>query len=79
MTQTSVDRPVSNSRCACSRPGTSSGSILANMLSQIAVISSGATISWGKRAAASLENSPLATPLRATARISFSPCETTSR
>src|SRR5262245_19311137 len=70
---------VSRSRCAASRPSTSSGSIAANSPSQMTATSSGATISCGKRAAASLENSPRATAWLATARISAMPRATTSR
>src|SRR5262245_15341760 len=70
---------VSRSQCAASSPVTSSGSILENRPSQMTAKSKGATISWGKRAAASLENSPRATASLATARINAMPRATTSR
>src|SRR5262245_29469249 len=71
--------PVSTSRCARSKPSTSRGSILENSPSQSTATSNGATMSWGKRAGASLANAPSRTARSASARIMRSPRATTSR
>src|SRR5262249_22783048 len=65
--------PVSTWRCARSKASTSRGSVLAKSPSQTTATSSGATMSWGKRAGASLANAPSRAARSASARSMRSP------